>query len=163
MIDKPLKSWDTRITIFKSQEDIRNLLARFGAISVYFEEDFKSGTQILRFEYPLKENRTVPVHFCIATKGIHDWLKESGRSSWNSDYLIKQSKKVAWRHIFDWVKANINLVEFGLIPFENIFLSYFSHVLPNGKYMSLGEAILPKLYSRELFNKLLPEGKETKP
>lgn len=38
MQDKPLKSWDTRVVISKSQEDIRNLLARFGASKVAFED-----------------------------------------------------------------------------------------------------------------------------
>jgi len=108
----------------------------------------------------IKEGVIVPIHFVIAIKGIYEWLQKYGKPSWNSEYRMKQAKKVAWRHIFDWVKANINLVEFGLIPFENIFLSYFSRVLPNGKYESLGEAILPKLYSGEFFNKLLPDKEE---
>lgn len=159
MIDKPLKSWDTRVPISKSQEDIRDLLARFGALKVAFEEDFEKGTQVLRFEYPVENKMTVPVQFKIQIKGIFEWLENNGRSSWNKEYLFKQAKKVAWRHIFDWVKANINLVEFGLISFENMFLSYFSHVLPDGTYKSLGEEILPKLYAGELFNKLLPEKK----
>jgi len=161
-IEKPLKSWDTRVPISRSQESIREILSKFKVISVSFEEDFTSGTQILRFEYPIKEGVIVPVHFVIAIKGIYEWLQKNGKPSWNNDYRMKQAKKVAWRHIFDWVKANVNLVEFGLIPFENIFLSYFSRVLPNGKYESLGEAILPKLYSGEFFNKLLPEDSRVK-
>ena len=155
MQDKPLKSWDTRVVISKSQEDIRNLLARFGASKVAFEDDMQTGTQVLRFEYPVKEGIFIPVHCPIKIKGIVDWLKENGRSSWNQDYIFKQAKKVAWRHIFDWAKSNVNLVEFGLIPFENIFLSYFSRVLPNGNYETLGESIIPKLHSGELFDKLL--------
>ena len=158
--NKPLKSWDTRVPISKSQEDIRNLLARFGATKIAFEEHLQNGTQILRFEYPMKEKMSVPVQFKIEVKGVFDWLEENGRSSWNNDYLWKQSKKVAWRHIFDWTKSNINLVEFGLIPFENMFLSYFSHVLPDGSYRSLGEFILPKLHSGELFRKLLRQGED---
>jgi len=159
-INKPLKSWDTRVPVSKSQEDIRNLLARFGATKIAFEEDLQKGTQVLRFEYPMEEKMSVPVQFKIEVKGIFDWLEENGRSSWNNDYLWKQSKKVAWRHIFDWTKSNINLVEFGLIPFENMFLSYFSHVLPDGSYRSLGEFILPKLHSGELFRKLLRQGED---
>jgi len=160
MKEKPLKSWDTRVPISKTQEDIRDLLARFGASKVSFEEDFNKGTQVLRFEYKLKEDLTAPIQFRIEIKGIYKWLEENGRSSWNDDYLLKQSKKVAWRHIFDWVKSNLNLVEYGMIPFENMFLSYFSHVLPDGTYRSLGEFILPKLHSGELFKKLLPEKKD---
>lgn len=160
MIDKLLKSWDTRVAISKSQEDIRNLLARFGATKVTFEEDLKSGAQVLRFEYPITEEKEVPVQLKIELKGIHEWLEENGRTSWNHEFIEKQSKKVAWRHLFDWVKVNINLVEFGLIPFENMFLSYFSQVLPDGSYRSLGEVILPKLYSGEFFRKELPEAKE---
>ena len=160
MIEKPLKSWDTRVPVSKSQEDIRELLARFGANKVAFEEDLKKGTQILRFEYPMENEITVPIQFKIEIKGIKEWLEENGRGSWNNEFVWKQTKKVAWRHILDWVKANLNLVEFGLIPFENMFLSYFSRVLPDGTYKSLGEAIIPKIHSGELFNKLLPEGKD---
>ena len=163
MPDKPLKSWDTRVPIANSQEGIRDLLARFGASRVSFEEDFQKGTQLLRFEYPLKEGMTVPVQFKIETQGIYDWLDENGRASWNDDYVRKQAKKVAWRHIFDWVKVNINLIEFGLIPFENMFLSYFSHLLPDGTYQSLGDFIMPKLLSGELFNRLLTEPKKERP
>ena len=60
-MDKPLKSWDTRVPISKSQEDLRNLLARFGATKIAFEEDLQKGTQILRFEYPLEKEMSVPV------------------------------------------------------------------------------------------------------
>jgi len=156
--EKPLKSWDTKVPMSKSQEGIRDLLARFGVAKVSFEEDFNTGTQLLRFEYEIKEKTIVPVQFKIEIKGIYDWLKDNGRTSWNDDYIRKQSKKVAWRHIFDWVKININLIEFGLIPFENMFLSYFSHLLPDGTYQSLGDFIMPKMLSGELFNKLLGEG-----
>jgi len=159
MTEKPLKSWDTRVLISKSQEDIRNILARFGVERVTFEEDFSTGTQILRFTFPVSEGSVVPVQLQIKIKGIFDWLRENGRSTWTREYIEKQSKKVAWRHLFDWVKVNVNLVEFGLIPFENLFLSYFSQVLPDGTYRSLGEVILPKLKSGELFNRMLPEGK----
>lgn len=159
-INKLLKSWDTRVPISKSQEDIRNLLARFGATKIAFEDELQKGTQVLRFEYPMEEKMSVPIQFKIEIKGIFGWLEKNGRSSWNNDYLWKQSKKVSWRHIFDWTKANLNLVEFGLIPFENMFLSYFSHVLPDGSYRSLGEFIMPKLHSGELFRKLLHQGED---
>lgn len=160
-IDKPLKSQDTRVPISRSQEEIRDLLARFGAKRVAFEEDFDKGTQVLRFLYPLEEGKDVPVQFNIETKGIYDYLKDKHKQTYKSnEYLFKQANRVAWRHILDWVKANLNLVEFGLIPFENMFLSYFSHVLPDGSYRSLGEFILPKLHSGELFNKLLRQGED---
>lgn len=158
-IDKPLKSQDTRVPISRSQEEIRDLLARFGAKRVAFEEDFDKGTQVLRFLYPLEEGKDIPVQFNIETKGIYDYLKDKHQRAYKgNEYLFKQANRVAWRHILDWVKANLNLVEFGLIPFENMFLSYFSHVLPDGSYRSLGEFILPKLHSGELFNKLLHQG-----
>ena len=158
MIDKPLKSCDTRVPISRSQEDIRDLLARFGAKKVAFEEDFDKGTQVLRFLYPMEEGLDVPVQFNIEVKGIHDYLKEKFKRTYKGDeYFFKQAKRVAWRHILDWVKANLNLVEFGLIPFENIFLSYFSRVLPDGTYKSLGESLLPKLRAGELFVKELKE------
>jgi len=160
-IDKPLKSQDTRVPISRSQEEIRDLLARFGAKKVAFEEDFDKGTQVLRFLYPLGEGKDVPVQFNIETKGIYDYLRDKHKQTYKSDeYLFKQANRVAWRHILDWVKANLNLVEFGLIPFENMFLSYFSHVLPDGSYRSLGEFILPKLHSGELFGKLLRQGED---
>jgi len=159
MTEKPLKSWDTRVPISKSQEDIRNILAKFGAMKVTFEEEFETGTQTLRFTYPISETTTVPVQLQIKIKGIFDWLRENGRGTWTHEYIEKQSKKVAWRHIFDWAKVNINLSEFGLIPFENMFLSYFSQVLPDGTYQSLGEVILPKLMTGELFGRMLTEGK----
>jgi len=157
-IDKPLKSQDTRVPISRSQEDIRDLLARFGAKKVAFEEDFDKGTQVLRFLYPMEKDLDVPVQFNIEVKGIHDYLKEKFKRTYKGDeYFFKQAKRVAWRHILDWVKANLNLVEFGLIPFENMFLSYFSRALPDGTYKSLGEIILPKLRSGELFIKELKE------
>ena len=160
-IDKPLKSQDTRVPISRSQEDIRDLLAKFGAKKVAFEEDFDKGTQVLRFLYPMEEGLDVPVQFNIEIKGIHDYLKEKFKRTYKGDeYFFKQAKRVAWRHILDWVKSNLNLVEFGLIPFENMFLSYFSHVLPDGTYKSLGDFVIPKLHSGELFRKLLHQGEK---
>lgn len=161
MIDKPLKAIETSVSISRSQEQIRELLARFGATRVSFEDDLQRGTQILRFEYPIKNPDTkqigyAPVNFLIEIKGIFDYLRKKKRYT-KDDVLMKQAKKVAWRHIFDWVKANVNLVEFGMIGFENIFLSYFSRVLPDGRYETLGESIIPSLYSGELFKKLLVE------
>lgn len=152
MNDKPLKSWDTRVAMSKSQEDIRSILHRFGVVKISFEEDFETGSQILRFVYPVNENTKTPVQLKIEIKGIYDWLCENGRQSWTHEYIEKQSKKVAWRHLLDWVKVNINLVEFGLIPFENIFLSYFSQVLPDGSYQNLGEYLIPQIKRGSCFN-----------
>lgn len=163
-IEKPLKAVETSVSVSRSQEQIRDLLARFGSTKVSFEDDLQHGTQILRFEYPVKNPNTeevayAPVNFIIEIKGIYDYLKKRKRYT-KDDILMKQAKKIAWRHIFDWVKTNVNLVEFGMIRFENIFLSYFSRVLPNGSYESLGEKIIPQLYSGDLFRKLLQEKNE---
>lgn len=157
MNDKPLKSWNTSVPVARSQGVIRELLAQFGASKVTFEDDMKDGTQTLRFEYPYKTDKPIPVQFKIEIAGIYNWLTKGKKGKYAQYKFTEQAKRVAWRHIFDWVKANLNLVEFGLIPFENMFLSYFARVLPNGKWQTVGEVMIPQLNN---FHKLLPEGKE---
>lgn len=157
MIDKPLKSWDTTVPISRSQEAIRNILVRFGVTRVVFEDDIQTGNQVIRFDYPTSSApQPVPVVFNIQIKGIHKWLSD-WKKAWPEERVMRQAKKVVWRHIHDWVKVNVNLVEFGLIPFENMFLSYFAFTLPDGTMQTFGEHVLPKLLAGKF--KLIPEGK----
>ena len=59
--------------------------------------------------------------------------------------------RATYRALHDWLKAQFVAVEFGLLTFEDVFLSHFEWILPNGKVSTIGELVKPKIETRSEF------------
>ncbi len=143
----------TKVSVSKSQEDIRKLLRDFGASGVQFGEDFKTGEINVRFAKDLSgHTRTVSVSMRVpevANKKTREYRR------WKNGHWVSYTKtpaerrdqleRATYRAMLEWLKAEFVAIEFGLRSFEDVFLSHFEWMLPNGQMTTVGAIIKPKL------------------
>lgn len=126
---------DTSVPVVRSQEQIRRLLRDAGAQSVQFTEEWGE-TPIfhVRFVWPLGEQHQAVRLQCSPLASDKRWS-------------IEQRERQAWRGLAHYLEGTIKAATFGLIKFEDIFLS-FMELEPMGR--TLGEVVLPQIASGQL-------------
>jgi len=148
----------TTVPIARSQEAIRKLLINFGVRGVQFSEDFETRNVNVKFAKEVnKTMRTVSVSMTIPepppTTRKRSVTYRHGRMVYSKTATDKkeQMARATYRALHDWLKAQFVAVEFGLLTFEDVFLSHFEWVLPNGVVSTVGAMIKPRLETRSNF------------
>lgn len=146
----------TAVPVARSQEQIRKLLIQFGAAGVQFSENFTSGEINVRFAKDLAGNmRTVSVSMHIPEPPPMKRRTYRGRGK-SVDDRREQMAKATYRALHDWLKAQFVAVEFGLLSFEDVFLSHFEWMI-DGRPTTVGKLIIPRLETRSAFLLERPE------
>lgn len=144
----------TTVQTARSQEAIRKLLIAFGVRGVQFSEDFDSGDITVRFAKEINGNlRTVMVSMRIPEPPKPKRNRRGGKST--SDRK-EQMARATFRALHDWLKAQFVAVDYGLLTFEDVFLSHFEWILESGEVSTIGKLIKPRLETRSSY--LLTEG-----
>jgi len=129
---------DTSVTIGRSIEQVRELLFKYGAEGVNFNEDMNGSFNITFFYNKM----VVSLRFNI--NGYISAIKNNQprRRQRMTDEANKiKAAKIMYRHAFGYLKTTLEAVDFGLLSFESAFMSHFQ--APSG--MTLGEILVPKL------------------
>lgn len=142
---------NTKVPVFRSGDEVRALLVKYGATRFVQGEDLEAGEVRLAFEMEGRQIRmTVPM------PKPEDF---SERGNWSNQYGEGQKKESAysracaqrWRAIVLLVRAQLEAIECGAVTFDHAFLRDI--VMPNGR--TVGETIEPEL-SRALATGELP-------
>lgn len=137
----------TSVPISRSQESIRKLLINFGVRGVQFSENFESGEVNVRFAKQIGGAfRTVSVSMHIPEPPKP---KRSPTTKSAADRK-EQMARATYRALHDWLKAQFVAVEFGLLTFEDVFLSHFEWMV-DGQTTTVGALIKPRLETRPEF------------
>lgn len=140
----------TAVPVARSQEQIRKLLMQFGAAGVQFSENFESGEVNVRFAKSVAANlRTVSVSMHIPEPPKPKRRTMRGRGKSDTDRR-EQMAKATYRALHDWLKAQFVAVEFGLLTFEDVFLSHFEWMI-DGQQTTVGKILIPRLETRPEF------------
>lgn len=153
----------TSVSVEKSKEAIRQLLIHAGARGVQFSEDFEDHLINVKFAKLVEGNlRTVSVSLKVPeppqqkrqrTRGTH---RRGHYIPPKSDRdRFDQMERATYRALHWWLKSQFEAVEFGLLTFEDVFLSHFEWTV-NGKRTTVGALVLPHLSNGSNF---LPESK----
>lgn len=126
---------DTRVPVSRSQEQIRQMLIKFGVRGIQFAEDFETGLINLRFA-KLDEGNMRTVNVIIRVR--------EGKSP------AEQRTRATYRSLFNWMKAQLVATEDGLFSFEDIFLSHFEWMLKDGRTVTVGEFVKPRLGNTQM-------------
>lgn len=167
-MNKTLPLENTTKSIDRSLGLIRKHLRRFTAITGFYPgEDFESGDQVLRFTCRLSEDPKNPglpdpgaPQFTITLKIYLDLICDRlirKHRRMNRDKLQDQAKRIAWAVLERWMEANMTSIEYGILRFEDVFLSHFAFKFGT-KEVRLGDVILPQLHDGRI-TKLLTEGR----
>jgi hypothetical protein len=126
------------VPVVRSQEQIRKLLRDAGAEGVQFTEEWGMLPVFhVRFVWPLGENKQAVRLQCSP-------LPEDHGGKWKS---VEQRERQAWRGLAHYLEGTIKAATFGLVKFEDIFLS-FMELEPMGR--TLGEVVIPQIASGQL-------------
>lgn len=153
----------TAVPVERSKQAIRDLLIKGGVRGVQFTEEFGTGAINLRFAKEVDGNlRTVNVTMKIPDPPAVKRARRRYRTS--KGYVTKteedrrrQLERATYRALHYWLKSQFEAVQFGLLSFEDIFLSHFEWVV-DGKRTTVGRFILPRISHGE---NLLPAAGET--
>jgi hypothetical protein len=111
----------------RAREEIRKTLSRFGCESIGFMDDNMRHEVLLAFTH-----RGQQIQMRVSARGwAQMWLKENpynGRRRLNRqeyEQAALQQGRIAVNSILrDWVKAQITIIESGIVSFEAVFLPF---------------------------------------
>jgi hypothetical protein len=133
---------DTSVSVERSQGAIRKRLQATGALGVSFDETWEEPRALFcRFIWPvLRESDQELVKMVVRIRvNPLPPVQLSRGSGWRIS--PEQRDRQAWRGIAHYLDATLKAAEFGLVRFEDVFLSFIE--APDGT--TVGEALVPLL------------------
>jgi hypothetical protein len=111
----------------RAREEIKKILTRFGCESIGFMDDNLKHETLLAFTH-----RGRQIQIRVSAKGwAAMWLKENpynGRRRMNrheyEQAALEQGRIAANSILRDWVKAQITIIESGIVSFEAVFMPH---------------------------------------
>lgn len=131
---------DTGVSVARSQEQIRQMLRKAGAQGVQFSEEWSDPPAFyVRFLWHMTPPDPDSPPIIQAVRLRVNPLPASHEGVGKSQ---EQRERQAWRGISHYLDGTLKAATFGLIRFEDIFLS-FMELEPMGQ--TLGERIIPAM------------------
>ena len=144
---------DTEVNAEKTQQQITQLLRKYGVSQVSWQIDYDIEQVQLDFviEYLKQEDQTVHK---IAVR-VKPPMFAATRRTWDSVLGKYRKEDMAnWaqsmRLLFHWIKAKLEAVSFGLNSVEKEFLSDIVTTLPNGTRMTIWDMISKQMEKNDL-------------
>ena len=144
---------DTEVDAEKTQQDITQLLRKYGVSQINWQIDYDMEQVQLDFviEYMKQEDQTT---HRIAVR-VKPPMFAAKRRTWDPKLGKYRKQELAnWaqsmRLLFYWIKAKLEAVSFGLNSVEKEFLSDIITTLPDGSKMTVWDMI-----SRQMANNSL--------
>ena len=132
--------------VARSQEQIRKLLRDAGASGVQFSEEWTTPPAFyVRFLWTMRDGDGLMQAVKLRVTPLPEEHKRVYKT-------VEQRERQAWRGVAHYLEGTIKAATFGLIRFEDIFLS-FMELEPMGR--TLGEVVIPQIESGKL---ALPRG-----
>lgn len=151
----------TRVSVSKSQGEIRSLLLKFGADQVAFAEDTsdtQASTALVAFRMNDRAVRTeLRLPSQLEERFTHTPSTRKLRSDDAAFKGWEQACRSQWRSLFLVIKAKLVAVETGITTFEREFMADL--VLPNGD--TAGQHLLGQIRAGNM-PPLLPMYRDTK-
>ena len=137
---------DTSVPVERSKEQVRQMLKSAGARGIMLQEEWaedgSTSTCHVTFAWPVGEAFDCVQQVRLVVKPLP---AEPGRgAAWKVS--PEQRDRQAWRALSWYLKTMLEAATFGLLKFEDIFLSYF--VGKDGH--TIGETIIPLLEKGQL-------------
>jgi hypothetical protein len=141
----------TEVPVSRSQDQIRALLQTAGALGVQFDEEWGDEPRCrVRFAWPTDAGKVVVrLEVTPLPPGV-DPSKRAQKKRVHVD--AAQRQRQAWRGLAWYLDSTLKAATFGLIRFEDVFLSF----IEDGSGRTIGEVLIPQIESGRL---ALPSGR----
>jgi hypothetical protein len=126
----PILNYTTKVDEHKTVSEIQSLLSRKGAasVSVLYSAGFP---EAVSFRFKVKDSE-VPFKLPCKFDGVRKVLLAEIKSPVlrkkreRDKEFEKQTRRVAWRIVKDWVEAQLALIEAGQAEIAEVFLPYLA-------------------------------------
>lgn len=122
MSEPKLMNYTTSVSAEKTILEIETMLARFGATAVM--KEYMSGGEVYLLAFKIGETSyKLPAN----VKGVHQVMYGNKKRYHGRDSMKnreKQSYRVAWRIIKDWLHAQLSLIASGQAEPEQVLFPY---------------------------------------
>jgi hypothetical protein len=136
----------TEVPVGRSQDQIRALLQRAGALGVQFEEEWGEKPRCrVRFVWPSGDEKVIVRLEVSPLPPGPDPAKRAQRKRVHVDYAQRQRQ--AWRGLAWYLDSTLKAATFGLIRFEDVFLSFIEDPA-SGR--TVGEVVIPQILAGQL-------------
>jgi tRNA nucleotidyltransferase (CCA-adding enzyme) len=144
---------DTKVDAEKTQQDVTQLLRKYGVSQINWQIDYDMEQVQLDFviEYMKQEDQMV---HRIAVR-VKPPMFAASRRTWDSKQGKYRKEELAnWaqsmRLLYYWIKAKLEAVSFGLNSVEKEFLSDIVTTLPDGSRRTIWELISKEVEESKL-------------
>ena len=144
---------DTKVDAEKTQQEITQLLRKYGVSQINWQIDYDMEQVQLDFviEYMKQEDQAVHK---IAVR-VRPPMFAATRRTWDSKLgRYKKEELANWaqsmRLLLYWIKAKLEAVSFGLNSVEKEFLSDIVSTLPDGSRMTIWDMISQQMENNSL-------------
>jgi hypothetical protein len=122
---RPIKNYSSTIPINRIFENLQKTLVAHGAKQITFDYGDDGKVHGLSFVILLGEQR-LQVKLPARLDNAQAVLKQQYEAGLVDRRATdpEQAYRVAWRNIWDWVEAQMALLEIGMVKLEEIFLPY---------------------------------------
>ena len=129
---------DTNVAVWRSQEQIRNLLSKLNVVGV--RSTFFSGVGMLEFVRNTKGGTRLPYRIVVTPKVNKD--------TQNPVKELDRAERQVWRVVYWWLKAKVEALDFGLVEFEQEFLPYMMLQDRQGHESTVAQAFFESMAGR---------------
>ncbi len=141
---------DTSVPVERSKEQVRQMLKSAGARAIMLYEEWEPTTTChVTFAWPVGEDFASIQQVRLTVKPLPPEPGARTSSPWKVS--PEQRERQAWRALAWYLKTMLEAATFGLLSFEDVFLSFF--VGDDGH--TIGETFIPMLEQGRL---QLPKG-----
>lgn len=123
-----LLNYTTKISAQKTTGEIMEILAKNGASSVRVDYGYCGIIVSLSFGVNT-EKGGIEIRLPVEPDAVLEVMRKNKTPRHYCNKI--QAEKVAWRIAKDWVKAQMAIIETGMVRMEEVFLPYW--VTPNGR------------------------------
>ena len=154
---KRIKNYTTEVQVETTVHRIEKVLSQYGATKVVKDYD-GDGTPCALLFVIRGQNGDVPIKLPCRDKEALKLFQEQHKQGAlpkryaQGEWAGQQAKRVAWRIVEDWVRAQLALWELGMVSLEEVFLA---HIYIAEEEMTMFEILQKRSFSL----KALPECK----
>jgi hypothetical protein len=140
---------DTGVSVERSKDQIRRFLREAGALGVQFDEEWGDEPICrVRFVWPISD-----AHKQTVRLEVSPLPPNPGGYGKGPKVTVEQRERQAWRGLAHYLEGTIKAAAFGLIRFEDIFLSFME--VGDGDARRIGDVVIPQMKAGRL---ALPRG-----
>lgn len=133
----------TQVSVGRSQDQIRDLLRQSGALGVQFDEEWDDPPKCrVRFVWPTE---TAKVTVRLEVTPLPPGRAQRGQRTVAADEAQRQRQ--AWRGLAWYLDSTLKAATFGLIRFEDVFLSFIEDPATG---RTIGDVVIPQILEGRL-------------